>query len=1198
MLGFRYLISQFLFLAIVLGLQACGLEAPDFNSIGSGQNEQSSGNDNQGNNDGSSNGGSDASVADLVSGKQQYEKFCVSCHGATGQGGVGGEILQCNSCGNMAEFAHYVETKMPIKIYEPSACGKSCSQQIASYVFAGFPTDIGNNDNGGSTPDNGNGGTNNTAGVFFSETFENTAVDSLPAGWDSLVGYRLNQDNSKSTGKYALVDETQAFRGKRAIHFKGDMAQMLRPLPEGTDHFHMRAFVRLNKQLGAEPGDNHEHIMGIKATRDANNEVRVGQVKGQLGTNAVPSDDYAGSDATHKLQSGQWYCVETAFYGDAAYDQLYMWVDGELVHSIQDGSEWKNRSLADKKDWLSGRFNYAMFGFHSFSGNMAEVWMDDIVMSTEAIGCNPIQVNDPSNGGDDNGNGGSDNGGGSNSEQVASGKALYGDKCASCHGADGQSKDFPEIETIDASQSTFGGRTLAAYIAAEMSDYAKGCTGDCAADVAAYIKSWVDSGSDSGNDDSSNDDSGNGGSGDDDVDYGSCGAINYGPRSIRVLTAKEFANSIEDLTGINVVQDLGQSSYDAIPADNILDGFSNNMMANIDTGGLQSYDLVVNKIVAKLAENDFQNVFDCSAYDDNDSCAAGFISTYMPKVFRRPLTDDEASIYKNMFNADYTGGVINEGFSLALKTMFTSPQFLYRDETGISVEDTQGDGIGSSVEAVKVLIDSPKTLSNYQYEGFHNLNLGDDDVVVLVARSVDTPSEDVSIQAGDLNTVLTVEGSEFKTYKIPFPGQGGESVSVSVQPHAETIEVSSLKVAPASALKELPKVDVKLDDDAYVLTPYQLASYLAFTFTGSTPDDALLEAAAKGKLDTKEQISAQVERLLKTDRAHKHFGDFAAQWLRTDGVLTTTKSETLYPGFTQEVRKAMAQEVRDIFTHVVLDGGEPFSSMYDGDFTFANQALAEFYGIAGVTGSQMRKVTGVTDRAGLVTSGAFMAVHAHEEDTGPILRSTYFRRRMLCQHVPIPPTGVSLTSDGTVDFDVEREAALQKLKDYLAAHGGKATSRLKYETQTSASVCQTCHKEMINPLGFGFEDFDSVGLPQNKDFNGLTIDASGTLYGVNAVGDSEVIQFNGAKELASQIADLDVTRQCFVENSFRMAMGTGSTYIDRVINIELSDRELWDYSCQVEKLDTIMKNSGNDPVELLKALGTMDSVRYRKNVSR
>jgi hypothetical protein len=292
----------------------------------------------------------------------------------------------------------------------------------------------------------------------------------------------------------------------------------------------------------------------------------------------------------------------------------------------------------------------------------------------------------------------------------------------------------------------------------------------------------------------------------------------------------------------------------------------------------------------------------------------------------------------------------------------------------------------------------------------------------------------------------------------------------------------------------------------------------------------------------------------------------------------------------------MAQEVREVFNHVVLDEGEPFTKLYDGNFTFVNQALANFYGISGVSGTNMQKVSNVASRAGLVTSGAFLATQAHDRETAPILRAVYARRDFMCHFVSPPPTGVSL--DGAL-ADELREQAKKDWDAYLAAHGGKAPTRLKYEFQTSATLCQTCHKQMINPLGGGFEDFDAVGLPQTTDVNGLAVNFSGMLYGIDNPSDGKTFAFSGAKELAHGIASLDVTRKCFIDNSFRLAMGTGSNYYD--LNkpaIALSAEELMSYSCEMEKLDGLMASSNNSTKALLKGLGSLDSVRYRKNVTR
>ncbi len=408
----------------------------------------------------------------------------------------------------------------------------------------------------------------------------------------------------------------------------------------------------------------------------------------------------------------------------------------------------------------------------------------------------------------------------------------------------------------------------------------------------------------------------------------------YGPRSLRVLTKNEYVNTIRDLVGINVAADLGQDTVDALPSDNLVNSFSNNVMASIESGSLQSYDLVATKIVTLLATRNFSGVIDC-ANTAADQCATRFMDGIGLKIFRRPLTTEERLAFQPLFTTEYTGGNINEGIKLALRTMLTSPQFLYRSEVGTSIQELTG----------------------------------------------------------------------------------------SARP------------------------TVTLDNDAFVLSPYEIASFLSYTFAGTTPDALLLTAAQQNSLTTSAQVSAQVDRLLTTPQARIHFGNFAAQWMHTDAVLTADKDPVLYPSFTADVRKAMAQEVREVFNHVVLDQGSSFTSMYDGDFTFVNQALASFYGIPGVSGTNMRKVTGVTSRAGLVTSGAFMTVNAHDKETAPILRAVNTRRVFMCHYVTPPPTGVVL--DGS-DIDELREQARVAWEAYLAANGGKATSRKKYEFLTSA----------------------------------------------------------------------------------------------------------------------------------------------------
>lgn len=248
-----------------------------------------------------------------------------------------------------------------------------------------------------STPKSSSGATSsfNGAGVLFSDTFESGTANTQPAGWQNFIGWVPNNGNTLSGSEYALIDTTKSYNGSKSVHFKagGAPAQIVRALPAGTQRLYTRAYVNLSKPMGAIAGDNHEHIFGTRRNiSDASQEIRVGQIKGVLGVNQVESDNispkmdkwYGGS----QLAANTWYCVEAAYLADQAYDTFHMWVNGNLVHTVDSGDDWNNGALA--ANWMDDRLNFVHFGFHSFSARTMDVWMDDIVVSTQPIGCGAV----------------------------------------------------------------------------------------------------------------------------------------------------------------------------------------------------------------------------------------------------------------------------------------------------------------------------------------------------------------------------------------------------------------------------------------------------------------------------------------------------------------------------------------------------------------------------------------------------------------------------------------------------------------------------------------------------------------------------------------------------------------------------------------------------------------------------------------
>lgn len=373
-----------------------------------------------------------------------------------------------------------------------------------------------------------------------------------------------------------------------------------------------------------------------------------------------------------------------------------------------------------------------------------------------------------------------------------------------------------------------------------------------------------------------------------------------------------------------------------------------------------------------------------------------------------------------------------------------------------------------------------------------------------------------------------------------------------------------------------------LDSDAFELTSHEMATFLAYTFTGSTPDHILLEAANNDLLRTDSEILQQAIRLTGAATAQEIMGDFVASWLGTDDLDIAAKDESVWPDFDALVPH-MKNEIRANFANVMLDRSESFSSLYDADFCYINQTLAQHYGIAGVFGNDLRRIE-TADRGGILANGAFMARWGEAVETSPIIRSVRVRRRMLCQdELPNPPAGT---------FEA-REARLAELSDILSEP--TTTNRYKNHLLTEGEPCSSCHLEYINPLGFGMEDFDTVGKLRFNDLNGNSIDATGQLFAPTDYNDtSEVEAFTGATGLAQVMSSLATAQSCLSKQMFRYVTGVGHNNID-ISNPEapdLADDEKDGYACEIENLTNAMMDES--PRAMLEHFSTLDAIRYRK----
>jgi hypothetical protein len=263
-------------------------------------------------------------------------------------------------------------------------------------------------------------------------------------------------------------------------------------------------------------------------------------------------------------------------------------------------------------------------------------------------------------------------------------------------------------------------------------------------------------------------------------------------------------------------------------------------------------------------------------------------------------------------------------------------------------------------------------------------------------------------------------------------------------------------------------------DGPYPVDDYDLASRLSYFLWSAPPDEELMALAAKGELGRPEVLEAQARRLLGDYRSQALVENFIGQWLQLRGLATHKPDPKSFPGFTESLRAAMHEELA-LFLGEVVRKDRPLTDLIDADYTYLNEELARHYGIGGVEGPEMRRVT-LQDRrrGGLLTSGAVLMLQSDPERTNVPRRGNYIAGTLLGSPPPPPPPDVpSLDQSRT-------EGKVQTLREILEAHRKRAE-------------CASCHAK-IDPLGFGFQNFDAVGRWRDEEA-GSPVDASGVLPG-------------------------------------------------------------------------------------------------------
>lgn len=348
--------------------------------------------------------------------------------------------------------------------------------------------------------------------------------------------------------------------------------------------------------------------------------------------------------------------------------------------------------------------------------------------------------------------------------------------------------------------------------------------------------------------------------------------------------------------------------------------------------------------------------------------------------------------------------------------------------------------------------------------------------------------------------------------------------------------------------------------DMFQLAELDLASRLSFFLWGMSPDEELLDLARTGKLTEPAVWDGQVERMLSDRRAKALGSRFAGQWLRLEDLEKVHPDRQLYPDFNQQLADAMQLETEMFFNHLVKEDRSVLE-LFTANYTFANEALAEHYGIPEVAGDHFRRVQHAdSNRKGILGHGSILTLTSHASRTSPVLRGKWVMEVLLGTPPPPPPPGVP---------DLDETGEVQE--------GRFLTTRERMEIHRTNPTCNSCH-QFMDPIGLALDNFDVTGKWRIRE-NGMPLDTRGTFYNGTEITSPDELQ----SVLLSRPVPL---LRNFASNLMAYALGRRVEYFDMpTIRKIVEEAESNDY-----RISSFIKGVVNSEAFKMKQIPNVETV--------
>lgn len=330
-----------------------------------------------------------------------------------------------------------------------------------------------------------------------------------------------------------------------------------------------------------------------------------------------------------------------------------------------------------------------------------------------------------------------------------------------------------------------------------------------------------------------------------------------------------------------------------------------------------------------------------------------------------------------------------------------------------------------------------------------------------------------------------------------------------------SLVVEAVLVAPELLFIELPSGGQP--GDVLPLDSWQVAARLSLLLWDSTPDEPLLAAAERGELTSREALAEQVGRLLEDPRTRATVRSFFDDWLGLAKIPDLAADPQSYPYYSPELTAALAEETRAYAEDVFLQ--RDFRELFVSGRRFRSASLSQHYGDQlGQNESIAAYDAEISEQSfGLLSQSGFLMSLARTEQSSPIHRGAFVRRKLLCGRLPSAEPGVAVP---------------------LPMLTPDVSKRQNITEHTGAAPCLGCHGT-FNGFGFALEHFDIAGAWRDSERK-LPIEAR-----VSFDEPGLPAEVDGALQLSQALADSPSARACALQQLFTFALERAPTSADQ-----------------------------------------------------